>query len=119
MFGGRITAELVGRDVPVRAMTSHPAHADELRRPGVQPVVADMARPETLGWVVQEAGMTAEQAEIGVICHVRAWRNGAAEACTDTYRQLTGQPATTAEAWFEANGAVFAQARRKAPSVVA
>jgi uncharacterized protein YbjT (DUF2867 family) len=287
MFGERITAELVGRDVPVRAMTSHPAHADELKRPGVQPVVADMDRPETLGWamagvdtvflvspmddriqvregnvlaaakragvrrivklygavkhhddqlgrlhdasveairasglewallsptsvlettmvsmlpwieetgsivasagegrvahvtlgnvaragavilskgrehgcnyvitgpellslgdlcetlsrvvgmsipyvdvsdeelervLVQEAGMTPEQAEIGVICHFRAWRNGAAEARTDTYRQLTGQPATTAEEWFEANREVFVQARSKVPSVVA
>lgn len=52
MFGGRITAELVGRGVPVRAMTSSSAHADELKRPGVQPVVADMDRPETLGWAM-------------------------------------------------------------------
>ena len=287
MFGGRITAELVGRGASVRAMTSSSAHADELKRPGVQPVVADMDRPETLGWamagvetvflvspmdhriqvresnvlaaaqragvrrivklygavkhhddplgrlhdasveairasglewallspssvlettmgsmlpwieetgsivasagegrvahvtlgnvaragavvlskgrehgrnyvitgpelltlgdlceslsrvigmpipyvdisdqelervLVQEAGMTAEQAELGVICHFRAWREGAAEARTDTYRELTGQAATTAEEWFEVNREVFEQARGKAPSAVA
>ena len=29
-------------------------------------------------------GMTPEEAELGVICHFRAWRNGEAEALTDT-----------------------------------
>ena len=287
MFGGRITAELVGRGHPVRAMTSSPAHAEDLKQPGVQPVVADMDRPETLGWamagidtvflvspmdhrvqareanmlaaaqragvrrivklygavrhhddplgrlhdasveairdsglewallsptsvlettmysmlpwieetgsivasagegrvahvtlgnvaragavilskgrehgrnyvitgpelmslsdlcetlsqvtgmsipyvdisdeelervLVQEAGMTTEQAEMSVICHFRAWRNGAAEACTDTYRELTGQAPTTAEEWLTRNRDVFVEARSKAPSAVA
>jgi NAD(P)H dehydrogenase (quinone) len=68
--------------------------------------------------LVEEAGMTAEQAEIGVICHFRAWRNGDAEACTDTYRELTGQPATTAEEWIAARREVFSQARDRAPSPV-
>ena len=69
--------------------------------------------------LVEEAGMTAEQAEIGVICHFRAWRNGDAEVRTDTHRELTGQPATTAEEWIEAHREVFAQARDKAPSATA
>lgn len=66
--------------------------------------------------LVQEAGMTAEQAELGVICHYRAWRNGDARARTDTYRELTGQEPTTAEQWITAHCDVFAQARDKAPA---
>ena len=284
MFGGGITAELAQRGVAVRAMTSNPSRVGELRRPGVEPVVADMDRPETLGaatdgvdtvflvspmddrirtrelavleaaqqagvrrivklfgavehhgdalaqlheasveairqsglewallsptsvletsllsmipWIeavggvvasagegkvahvaaadvaragavvlserhetgrnyvitgpelltlgqlcetmtrvtgrsipyydvsdkdleaalVEQAGMTPEEAEMGVICHFRAWRNGDAEACTDTYRELTGQAPTTAEAWITAHRDVFAQARDKAPA---
>ncbi len=66
--------------------------------------------------LVEQAGMTPQQAEIGVICHFRAWRRGDAEACTDTYRELTGRPPTTAEQWIEAHRDVFAQARDKAPA---
>ena len=69
--------------------------------------------------LVEEAGMTPEQAEVGVVCHFRAWRNGDAEALTDTYRELTGQQPTTAESWIEANREVFAAARDKAPSAAA
>jgi uncharacterized protein YbjT (DUF2867 family) len=69
--------------------------------------------------LVKEAGMTAEQAELGVICHFRAWRNGDAKACTDTYRELTGQPPTTAEQWIEAHREVFADARDKAADAAA
>ncbi len=284
MFGGNVTNQLVTRGVPVRAMTSNPERAEQLKRPGVEPVVADMDRPETLGetmvgvdtvflvspmddrvkaregnvlgaaqragvrrivklygavehrgdplgslhdasvqairqsglewallsptsvletsllsmvpWIeavggvvasagegkvahvaaddvaragavvltdrrengrnyvitgpqllslselceilsratgrsipyidvpdeelerllVEQAGMTAEQAEIGVICHFRAWRNGDAMACTDTYRELTGQQPITAEEWIEARHEAFAQARDKVPS---
>jgi NAD(P)H dehydrogenase (quinone) len=287
MFGGGITRQLAARGVPVRAMTSNPARVEDLKRPGVEPVVADMDRPETLGaalagidtvfivspmddrvrvregnileaaqradvrrivklhgavqhhgdplgrlhdasveairqsglewallsptsvletsllsmipWIevvggvvasagegkvahvaaddvaragavvvancsengrnyvvtgpellslgelceilsrvtgrsipymdvpdeelerllVDEAGMTAEQAEIGVICHFRAWRNGDAQARTDTYRELTGHEATTAEQWVDAHKNVFAQARDKAPNATA
>ena len=65
--------------------------------------------------LVEEAGMTAEQAEIGVICHFRAWRNGDAEVRTDTYRELTGQEPTTAEDWIGAHREMFARARDKTP----
>ena len=283
MFGGGITRELSRRGVPVRAMTSNPSHAEELRLPGVDPVVADMDRPETLGqavdgvdtvflvspmddrvqvreanvleaaqragvqrivklhgavkhrgdalgrlhgasieairqsgldwallsptsvletslfsmlpWIeavggivasagngkvalvaaddvaragavvlaerqengrdyvvtgpelltfteiceilsratgrsipymdvsdeelaktlVDEAGMTPEEAEIGVVCHFRAWRNGDAGVRTDTYEELTGQRPTTTEEWIQARQQVFAQARDRAP----
>ncbi len=69
--------------------------------------------------LVEEARMSAEQAEIGVICHFRAWRNGDAEVRTDTYRELTGQKATTAEEWITAHREPFAEARDKAPSAMA
>jgi uncharacterized protein YbjT (DUF2867 family) len=65
--------------------------------------------------LVEQAGMTPQEAEIGVICHFRAWRRGDAEACTDTYRELTGRAPTTPEEWIEAHRDVFAQAREKAP----
>ena len=48
MFGGSVTAELIERGVALRAMTSNPERAEQLKRPGVEPVVADMDRPETL-----------------------------------------------------------------------
>lgn len=64
--------------------------------------------------LVEEAGMTAEQAELGVICHFRAWRNGDAEARTDTYRELTGERPITAEEWVGAHREMFADARDKA-----
>ena len=79
----------------------------------------DLPDEELARILVDEAGMSAEQAEIGVVCHFRAWRNGDAEACTDTYRELTGRPATTAEEWIAARREVFARARDKAPNPVA
>jgi uncharacterized protein YbjT (DUF2867 family) len=79
----------------------------------------DVSDDELERLLVEEAGMTAEQAEIGVICHFRAWRNGDAEVRTDTYRELTGEPATSAEEWIEAHREVFAEARDKAPSATA
>lgn len=76
----------------------------------------DVSDQELERLLVEDAGMTAEQAEMGVICHFRAWRDGDAQARTDTYRELTGQPPTTAEQWIEAHRDVFAQARDKAPA---
>jgi uncharacterized protein YbjT (DUF2867 family) len=76
----------------------------------------DVPEEELERLLVQEAGMTPEQAEIGVICHFRAWRNGDAEALTDTFRELTGKNPTTAEEWITAHADVFARARDKAPA---
>jgi uncharacterized protein YbjT (DUF2867 family) len=89
-----IISRVTGRDIPYQDLPD-----EELER-----------------LLVQEAGMTPEQAEIGVICHFRAWRNGDAEALTDTYRELTGKKPTTAEEWITAHADVFAQARDKAPA---
>ncbi len=76
----------------------------------------DVSEEELAQTLVEQAGMTPEQAEIGVICHLRAWRNGDAEALTGTYRELTGRDPTTAEQWIAEHAEVFAQARDRAPA---
>lgn len=76
----------------------------------------DVPDQELIRLLTDEAGMTAEQAEIGVVCHFRAWRNGDAQAQTDTYRELTGRRPTTVEEWIEAHRDVFVQARDRAPA---
>jgi NAD(P)H dehydrogenase (quinone) len=79
----------------------------------------DVSDEELARVLVEEAGMSAEQAELGVICHFRAWRNGQAEARTDTYRELTGRQPTAPAAWIETHRDVFARAASKAPSAAA
>lgn len=79
----------------------------------------DVPDEELQRLLVEEAGMTPEQAEIGVVCHFRAWRNGDAEALTDTYSELTGRRGTAAETWIRERSDVFAQARDKAPDPAA
>jgi uncharacterized protein YbjT (DUF2867 family) len=76
----------------------------------------DMSDEDLQQTLVAEAGMSPEQAEIGVVCHFRAWRNGDAEARTDTYQELTGQPPTTVEQWISAHRDTFAAARDRAPA---
>lgn len=76
----------------------------------------DVSDEELAKALVDEAGMTPEQAEIGVVGHFRAWRNGAAEALTDTYRELTGRAPTTIEDWIGAHAEAFAAARDRAPA---
>ncbi len=68
------------------------------------------------GDVGRAGAATAEQAAIGVVCHFRAWRNGDAQAQTDTYRELTSCHPTTAEEWIEAHRDVFIRARDRAPA---
>ena len=76
----------------------------------------DVPDEELARLLVEEAGMTPEEAEIGVVCHFRAWRNGDAQVRTDTYEELTGHKATAAREWIEAHQEVFAQARDRAPA---
>jgi uncharacterized protein YbjT (DUF2867 family) len=76
----------------------------------------DLSDQELEKVLVDEAGMTPQQAEIGVIGHFRAWRNGDAEAHTDTFRELTGQSPTTVEEWVSAHRDTFAAARDRAPA---
>lgn len=74
----------------------------------------DVSDQELETLLVEEAGMTREQAEVGVVCHFRAWRNGDAEARTDTYQELTGEPPTTVAQWIAAHRDTFASARERA-----
>jgi uncharacterized protein YbjT (DUF2867 family) len=74
----------------------------------------DVPDQELIRLLTDEAGMTAEQAEIGVVCHFRAWRNGDAQAQTDTYHELIGLRPTTVAEWIEAHRDVFVQARDRA-----
>jgi uncharacterized protein YbjT (DUF2867 family) len=76
----------------------------------------DVSDQELIGLLTDEAGMSAEQAEIGVVCHFRAWRNGDAQAQTDTYHELTDRRPTTAEEWIEAHRDMFVKARDRAPA---
>jgi uncharacterized protein YbjT (DUF2867 family) len=76
----------------------------------------DVSEEDLSKALVEQAGMTPEQAEIGVICHFRAWRNGDAEALTDTYKELTGRDPTTAERWITEHAGVFQHARDKGPA---
>ncbi len=89
-----VMSRVTGRSIPYRDISD-----------------ADLAQA-----LVEEAGMTPEAAEIGVICHFRAWRNGDAQALTGTFRELTGAAPTTLEAWLEAHREAFADARDRAPS---
>jgi NAD(P)H dehydrogenase (quinone) len=75
----------------------------------------DISDQELTRLLTDEAGMTAEQAEIGVVCHFRAWRNGDAQAQTDTYHELTGRKPTTVEEWIEAHRDVFVQRGTESP----
>lgn len=58
--------------------------------------------------LIQQAGMTAEQAEIGVLAHFRAWRRGDADLVTDTMAELTGHAATSLEHWLGQHQSAFA-----------
>jgi uncharacterized protein YbjT (DUF2867 family) len=51
--------------------------------------------------LVRYAGMTAEQAEVGVVAHYRAWRQGGADLVTDTVRELTGREPISVEDWVQ------------------
>lgn len=57
--------------------------------------------------MLTDGGMSAEEAEIGVVSHFRAWRNGGADVVTDTVQSLTGQPPTSVRSWLEAHRADF------------
>jgi uncharacterized protein YbjT (DUF2867 family) len=61
----------------------------------------DMPEDAFRDLLVQYAGMTAEQAEIGVVAHYRAWRQGGADLVTDTVRELTGHEPMSVKEWVE------------------
>jgi uncharacterized protein YbjT (DUF2867 family) len=60
----------------------------------------DMPEDDLRNMLVQYAGMTPEQAELGVLAHYRAWKRGDADLVTDTVEQLTGRKPTTLDQWL-------------------
>jgi uncharacterized protein YbjT (DUF2867 family) len=60
----------------------------------------DMPEDEFAAMMLEHGDMTAEELEIGVLCHLRAWRDGKADLVTDTYTKLTGEPPTSLDDWI-------------------
>lgn len=67
----------------------------------------DMPDEQFKAILVQQAGMTEQEAEIGVLMHFRAFRRGDGDLITDDYEHLTDQAPTTLEAWAKANAGAF------------
>ena len=63
----------------------------------------DMPENALRDMLVQYAGMTREEAEIGVLAHYHAWKRGDADLVTNTVEDLTGRAPMTLEAWLAAN----------------
>ena len=59
-----------------------------------------MPEDEFAKMMLEHGGMTAEELEIGVLCHLRAWRDGNADLVTDTYAKLTGELPTSLDDWI-------------------
>jgi len=53
--------------------------------------------------LVEQVHMTPEAAEMGVIAHMRAWREGGATLVTDTVRELTGRDPVDVVDWIAAH----------------
>jgi len=60
----------------------------------------DMPEDEFAAMMLEHGEMTAEQLEINVLCHLRAWREGKADLVTDTFAKLTGEPPTALDDWI-------------------
>jgi uncharacterized protein YbjT (DUF2867 family) len=58
--------------------------------------------------LVEQAGMTPEEAEIGVIAHFRAWRRGDADLVTSTVLELTGHEPRSLDEWLAEHRTTFA-----------
>lgn len=67
----------------------------------------DMPEDAFRDMLVQYAGMTPEQAEVGVLAHYRAWKRGDANLVTDTVEELTGRKPMALERWVAANVDAF------------
>lgn len=74
---------------------------------GKQVVYNDLPEDQFAQLLVETAGMTEEQVELGVLVHFRAFRRGDADLVTDTYQRLTGEPPTSLDAWLAQHAGVF------------
>ena len=68
----------------------------------------DISEQDFAQMLMDYAGFTtAEEVEIQVICHLRAWKEGKAGLVTDTVKQLIGRDPMSVEQWIEENKAIF------------
>lgn len=68
----------------------------------------DMSEEAFAQMLMEYAGFTtAEEVEIQVICHLRAWKEGRASLVTDTVEQLIGRGPMSVEQWIQKNQAMF------------
>lgn len=75
---------------------------------GREIVYLDIPEDDMADMLVKHAGYKdREAAEIGVLCHFRAWREGRAEALTDTVEEVTGQEAQSVSSWLDQHLAEF------------
>ncbi|GGM19097.1 NmrA family NAD(P)-binding protein [Nakamurella endophytica] len=79
----------------------------------------DLPEDEFLAVLVQQTGMPAEVAEIAVVAHFRAWRQGLADLVTDTYTELTSLPPTSLADWAADHASAFTGDALAGPSVPA
>ncbi len=68
----------------------------------------DMPEEAFAELLVEQAHLTPEQAEIGVVAHMRAYREGHAALVTDTVRELTGRDPLDVVDWIAAHRERFA-----------
>jgi uncharacterized protein YbjT (DUF2867 family) len=67
----------------------------------------DMSEDDLRDLLVKYAGMTPEQAEIGVLAHYRAWKQGGAAEVTGTVKELTGRDPVSVDQWLPAHVDAF------------
>jgi uncharacterized protein YbjT (DUF2867 family) len=67
----------------------------------------DMSDDDLRDLLVKYAGMTPEQADIGVILHYQAWRRGDAALVTNTVEELTGRKPVSIDEWLARNVGAF------------
>jgi uncharacterized protein YbjT (DUF2867 family) len=83
---------------------------------GRQITYSDMPDDEFRKLLVEQGGMTPEEADIKVILHLSAWRRGDADLHTDTVRELTGQDAMSLAEWVAAHREAFEAPHVPAPA---
>tara|TARA_R110002049_G_scaffold9747_10_gene48869 strand:- start:1507 stop:2382 length:876 start_codon:yes stop_codon:yes gene_type:complete len=66
----------------------------------------DLPEKDMLG-ILTGIGMTPDEAELGVLCHYRLFRQGKASLVTDTTERLLGRSAISLKAFFQKNKSAF------------
>jgi uncharacterized protein YbjT (DUF2867 family) len=68
----------------------------------------DLPDAEFRQLMIDVGAFTEDDVDIGVVCHMQAFKAGQATLVTDDYRRLTGQPPTAIEAWVHDHRDAFA-----------